>query len=543
MQIRDTSIVKPIGLSYVQIMTDSEFQIIHSMDGTLPANETSSFVHFPFLPALAAEIHGLMDAPGEVRGRQYQRDLIRCGFFTVTSPANGMPIASGDSIILPDRTVFYRFPECHELLIGAANLGKGYPLTAVILLNIRLLIQIGESTWGVQKRHALAVEKILRNPEWYPPRPADQIQLFTGDTSYAHHAWNQLTALESMLQEKSSRFTSIPVFATFQPLGPLNELFPEWLAKPVAREAASIPAICNRPGRVSVNPGGFLLTASVRERVRALAFRHCPEERLRQYRQLLQQHAPVFWISIRTRNRTATNQRLVIIALCRRFLGQYPHGAIILDGHSYPDDLFTNPSYHLSEMQTCMEQDLAEVDVILDRLRADGFPLSGQLIVPAAGLHIYESIVLAHAAQFYFCHHGTVQHKIGWLTRTPGVVHSNRRTLDIRPAQWVANQSEGVPVPIYIPASLVDDEQEKIPEDETVKSRFFEHYRFIDETQVVNFVMECLQRERISNPLLYRMLRAGGRMPFLSVLYRCVMRLFSGGRHAWRRGISKQKRD
>ena len=469
------------------------------MDGSLPDGEWCRPVAAPFLPQMITALFSQLDHPREARGRQYQRDLVRQGYFTVTSPRTGRPTASGDSIILTDRTVFYRFPDEPNLLVGSANLSKGYPLTAVLLLRERVLSHLGESTWGVKETHLHELAGILGDSRWWPPRPANHVHIFTGDPSYAHHAWNQVGALHTLLSEQRKPGLPVTLSATFQPLGPLHELLPDHLSEPVAWENCQIAPACNYPGRVSINAGGFCVTALTRARVLALAMRHASEATLDLARQLKQRYDPVVWISVRTRNRTAVNQREIILALCSRLLSEYAHCAVILDGHSSPYDYPANPAYDPRDTKICLERDTAEAQVIAELVMKQSPTGPQQRIVPAAGMPLADSIVLAHAADFYFCHHGTVQHKIGWLANKPGVIHSNRRTLLQRPAPWVAAQVENGCLPTYIPDDHVEDMAEEQGADQIAASRFFERYRFMDISGTVDFVLTCLRAARHPN--------------------------------------------
>jgi hypothetical protein len=65
--------------------------------------------------------------------------------------------------------------------------------------------------------------------------------------------------------------------------------------------------------------------------------------------------------------------------------------------------------------------------------------------------------MLSRCANVYFCHHGTVQHKIGWFTPVPGVVHCNRAMLAATPAVWVAAQSEIAVPPLYLSPDIIGD--------------------------------------------------------------------------------------
>ena len=163
---------------------------------------------------------------------------------------------------------------------------------------------------------------------------------------------------------------------------------------------------------------------------------------------------PVLWLSVRTRNRTATNQRDMLAALGRAFLDRFPKGAIVIDGHSFPFDYEREPSYVKDIAESVCAEDMAEASPLADLLQ----PAGGETrVFLAVGLKINESLLLARRANLYVCHHGTVQHKVGWFNAVPGLVHCNRKVLADRPAAWVASKSELALRPTYIPIELVED--------------------------------------------------------------------------------------
>jgi hypothetical protein len=104
-----------------------------------------------------------------------------------------------------------------------------------------------------------------------------------------------------------------------------------------------------------------------------------------------------------------------------------------------------------------------------------GSRIDGPSLIDLTGCSLAEGIAHAGYAQFYICHHGTQQHKIGWLYPTPGLVHTNPSITATQPAGWVADQSEIAVAPAYLPIDLVEHA-------DTVTERpgqsYFADYRF-----------------------------------------------------------------
>ena len=60
---------------------------------------------------------------------------------------------------------------------------------------------------------------------------------------------------------------------------------------------------------------------------------------------------------------------------------------------------------------------------------------------------VLEEVFWSELADFYFCHGGSMQNKIGWVHDTPGVIHSNESFITSCPLHAVADrqQSEASP--------------------------------------------------------------------------------------------------
>jgi glycosyltransferase involved in cell wall biosynthesis len=470
---------------------DCPFTVMHDQDLTASDLERIE-AKAPFIRKTLASLNERQARPDDVILRRFQADIVTRGCFDVPSPFTGLILSSGDAVILPDRTVFYRFPNEPRLLLAAANLARGYPIVGLVLLNSRTLIQLDERLWGVESRDVVAALAFLDDNAWPPARPADRCLILTGDSNFAHHAWNQLGALAALIDGHTERLPRT-LCTTFTPLGAIDALLPELSHWSIDHLSANIPPHVNSPGRVIVNLGGLRVTDAIRDRVLRVA-RDQESEAVRAIRRSLAANTPVVWVSVRTRNRTADNQRDFIVAACREIVSSYPDAAIILDGHSVPMDAAINANYNRRDIDTMITGDSGEIEAVIAALRSGSDPSGAYSLINASGLTILESILLAHAADFYICHHGTVQHKIGWMTDRPGVVHSNPRTLSIDPAPWVALQAGHERAPVYFPPALIGDAPvAEDTGDPQTKSRLFENYVFLDVAASVEFCMEQLR--------------------------------------------------
>ncbi|MBB2203207.1 hypothetical protein [Gluconacetobacter tumulisoli] len=456
----------------------------------------------PHLRSTIAYIHQkqiVTDAAGkptrEAILRWFQADIITAGSFVVPSPYTGELLRSGASIIMPTREIFFRFPEEPRLLLASSNLGRGYPIVAVILVDLGVFIKMEERIWGIANQHIQHVLAILDTPAWKTPCPTDEVEILTGDSNFAHHAWNQLGALEAACELRGSR-RPVPIYVSHQPLGSLDKLIPGFANWPIRWVSTTIPEHLNNPRKVIVAPGGMVVRESIKKRIYDYSLKSTSSRGWVAGRACAHGY-PVVWISIRSVNRTAHNQLDFLDSICTSIFSLHRRAVIIIDGTSLPHDLAGNINYAGIGIEENAKRDAGVFNDLMERLQAaNSIPTNGR-IINACGFDIIDSIFISHHVNFYICHHGTVQHKIGWLTDTPGIIHSNTRTIKTRPGPWVALQAGLESIPEYFPEYLIEDLA--IPDTDTSSdpeffSRLFDAYRFSDLAAATAFVIDRLEK-------------------------------------------------
>ncbi|GBR00969.1 hypothetical protein [Acetobacter oeni] len=420
--------------------------------------------------------------------RWFQRDIASDGSFLIPSPYTGEMIRSGDSIVTAQRKVFFRFPSEPRVLLAQANLGRGYPIVALVLLDLGFVLQLEERIWGIQVEDVLRYLEVVRAKNLETPQPARAIQLLTGDENFAHHLWNQLGALLELATIRKGR-EDVSLFFTHQSLGPLKALCPTIQSWPTEWIDIGELETLNRAGTVTFCPGGMLVTPEAKKAVRKVA-ETSQSAPIRKLISSLSGKHPIIWVSIRTSSRTATNQTEFLRAFCDAIFRKHRKAVILLDGVSYPHDFRSNPNYRVSGIEKTERNDQEFIGTFLKSYATSPVRPGKKSVFPACGLDILDSISLVHEADFYVCHHGTVQHKIGWTTDCPGVVQTNRRVIAIHPGRWVALQAGLQKEPFYIDENLIEDitipESEQSAED---ASRKFDSYRITDIPKMVDVII------------------------------------------------------
>ncbi len=357
--------------------------------------------------------------------------------------------------MLPDKRVLFGVQGRRDLLIAAARVGFTHPLCSVVLPLHRTVVNLRGPAWNVD---AAAAQQALATfdafgTDWSEPPAADTMRaVVTGDDNYAHHIWNQLGALETLL----SYGNALTVLATHQPIAPIAEIFadhPGLTVKPIAPEA--LPAL--DPRRVMPFPaGGKIVRRSVRDRIQAIAARRASEPVRNFIASARARGLALIWITVRVYGRTAINLFDALLALGEMLLRE-PHFGLVIDGYSRPNDLVGNSDYPHATLGPTVahEQKLART-LIGELGRRAGAGVADR-IFDGVGLDLLDSIHLAAQCRAYFAHHGTLQHKIGYFTTVPGMVHANPGILASDPAGAQLHVIEDPGAIEYINPALIAD--------------------------------------------------------------------------------------
>lgn len=298
-------------------------------------------------------------------------------------------------------------------------LGGGHELEALYLLREQVLLLLPCSL-ATRSWFLLALAELLPALVTVSPWPAvqdpqrPQRLILEGHPNFAHQLLNVLTALDS------SEPGALPLHWIGQePFGPMAQLFAEaqWQAEPAAPVLGRVfeLPLSQRPDRIPTH---------LRERITGFCKQQLGAEAAGLLHQLQLARAAgrrVLWISLKTRGARADG----LPALLKAWMLELQRRGeslpiVLLDGFSVQaGDGPETPIY-----STRVHELLAEERGLANSVREALAPLE-LWIEEAIGFSLAESIALGEAVDGYFCHQGTVQHKLGWLQLdVPGVVHS-----------------------------------------------------------------------------------------------------------------------
>lgn len=422
-------------------------------------------------PGLRARIECLNAFVAPERLRRYQADLLRTGRFEWPDPASGVAMPCSGTLYFGVKAFAWRFAsEAGPLWVMTGDPTHGFELAGLLLPDGPLLRfdQYDDRSSADARRQAIAdVEGNFAGPAISSALP---VRLVVGHENFAHFMWNELPAL---IEAEPAGQPAAETWGTWEPIAPVERLI-HW--GPVHHTSANA---------LLAAPGGFhsaVLFAAGATRMSLAASTRVIEAC---------GPAPrtpgrfVVWLSLRLTHRHPLNQLSVFVMLLEA-LAALPFGIeVILDGYSLPADLDV-PGRHHAGLQRRRADEVAALPAQLrDAL---SHAAAGRLVITDATREsLPASIALAGRADFYVCHHGTQQHKIGWLTATPGVIHALTGIVRSLPAGWTQHQSEISALPTYVPESLIADE----PVPDGVDPGWA-NYRFSDPAGFVAFVLEHL---------------------------------------------------
>lgn len=452
----------------------------------------SKLLGFTYLQEFLGSIDELSSFTNKKTLRVYLQQALKHGYFWVSSPIDGRYKKSGGSIILPNKTCFVCVPEIPGVLLGVGNLGLGYPIFATFFVSHQTVIMLETDLWSFQLVNLNLLASIIENKNWLPDYANPKKILVTGDGNYAHNAWNELGTFEE-IAAIGSVDSNVSVISTHETIGPFKSLFPEFSHLSTSVLAEYLLPDLNNSGQLILPVGSSLISKLLVDRI----IKYSLEQPIgKQF--LIAKHTrdsgnPVLWLSLRARDRIALNLTTLLVDISARFLSQYPQGKVILDGYSVPYDIESNPCVDL-RIKEFIEVELEQALEIQGGLTKLG--IDSNKILIAIGCPISESLLLAQYASFYFCHHGSVQHKIGWFSQIYGIVHSNSVVLAGMPKVWFADQSEIALPATYVDPILIDDMPLEIDEErlEHRENLQIHNYIFNDVTAIADFVLKEFEK-------------------------------------------------
>lgn len=486
----------------------------------------NDFSKLPYTDRFLAHLESLNEFVTPRALLRYQAEIVQTGGFSLPSPWTGQPLRPVDCFIanisplgFGDIVIAYRLECEHTLWLISGTVKDGFPINEVYVP------AWDSSPWDLYPeaghRHVAVRAQLRQVPDCSAresatnnagERPAAPPAILLGHPNFAHTIWNELPGL-AVLEGLGARgceglgargCEGLEVMSLCQPILAYEEAFAS-LGFP-HRPVRDVTTLLGLQPRLFTRVGSTQVSEALRRKLVA-ALRRCrnrvvtsPLERQ------LEGCYPVVWLSVRLDSRTALNQEDLIMTLVRAVAAVHPGAGFILDGFAFPDD-FDNPVYmqpggaqvegsrlglagrcitSLGEMLAAREREITPYITHLQQL------LAGRVrapIISTSGLRMTDATYLGSLADYYICHAGTLQHKIGWVYNGQGIVHSNTVGVGAGAARWMARQVENGVQPSLIDQSLVSNLDSIRSLNQVDRNR---DYQFVDVKAAVSQVLDDL---------------------------------------------------
>jgi len=412
----------------------------------------------PYLGQFLAEIARMQSEEGDRFGRRYQRETLASDGLGLVSPLSGEPVVAKESLAVGSKK-FFRFAETNNsgehatYFVISSRVHFGFPLAALFVPTENwLLIWEPEGKRAVGAHHLQALAQALAQDE-LPLRLPIRTVITMGHVNFAHHLWNELSALETIIQSGSLR-ADTSILVARETLGPLEQIFPELKNQPIYRVGDNKPPGGVRRGALFLNVGASRIPQSMRRRIAEFALNKASAAARAIIAALKRNAGPAFWISVRTQDRTLVDQRETFARIAGQLLNEHKRCSIVFDGFSLPEDWKRAGD----EMQEFYRNNVSatqeECAAIIAAVKSSVTLSPSQVIATTAGMGLLDSIAIAQSATAYLCHSGTVQHKIGWTANVPGMVHGHRGPHIDDLGLWHSQKLEDGIAPVVVPKAF-----------------------------------------------------------------------------------------
>ena len=461
--------------------------------------QVESGADFPFWPEFVSSLRANNAWSAPRRLRCYQGLILDEARLTLVSPLTGRRVCAGNSRLLGNGDIAYGFGELTGWAVIASGIKSGFPLQSLVVARGAELVEIDAHA----ATSCTPVRSRILFHHWAdliaPTAGAHSItaELVIGHTNFAHHLWNELPALDEWLSTRPLHSVRrLVVRALLEPLGPLQDLLtalgPATILREPANRTKQSPRLLTRIGSTCIR---------TRTRHHVLAFlRQIGGDALSAVEAALEGSGPIFWLSVRpiADGRSCVNQEQFLATLIIHLRTQYPDCAMLLDGFSLQTNCLGMPVFEslLPTFNRRMIESQHIIDLVIEAAAAGLGCAAADTAISLSGLSLGEALNLAERADYYVCHAGTIQHKLGWVHNTPGFIHSCKAGISLAAQRWYADQLEDGIRPNVLDSDNVID-IDPAPGD-PVATRNVD-YRIRDIGAAVAQVLACI-RARHPNP-------------------------------------------
>lgn len=381
----------------------------------------------------------------------FQDRIIREGGFILNDPETGFNWTCTRSICL-GLVIFYKFsnptPE-HEfyLIVGVWTSGMAqqaiwWPETD-IYLPLSQVARRRREKWIASFHVILKEESKVAGP-YLETSNCSAIVITADCNQFAHYIWNILPGIQRVVE--NNLHDGVRVYTCASPLGPLERIFPELKGQVVQfRSRRALAREVMRREELAVALGSVFIPGGLISRLQRLADELRSETASRLKEEIIRDGVPVLGISLRTNNRRWKSLNSGISSLINSLVASGLNFTVVFFGFSVPE------TEAVSGFSNQIQNELNAASEISSNCPGVKFR---NLI----GTSLWDCLSIAGVLKYHITHMGTIQHKIGWFSECPGIIHGNRQSLESGKSSFQSlHARRGGPTSQFIDYASVSD--------------------------------------------------------------------------------------
>jgi len=380
---------------------------------------------------------------------------IENGFVEINSPFDKCVLRSNESyyIHLPNSFIFYLFRGQNPFFLVFGDvwneiIGYYFPVDEIYVPISKNGLNIENA---ICKLKASMISNIANYDKFIQTNKKKCI--IVENNHFAHHIWNELSAIERIINKKLDNFIDT-IFVLAQPLGGLKDIFKEISNKVKVIDKTNIDLFEEKLIKENYQTlplGDAFISKSLINKIKICTKKSVSEKLKNEVNNFASETEFRLWISLRTGAKTWTDQIEGYAAIIENISQIHSKIGVIIDGYSMP--FFTEGN---RKIRSAIKKERKFVGKLIGYLE-----LKKICFKVLIGGRIDEALYWGRIADYYIVHQGTIQHKIAWFYNCPGYIHTNignlERPYEERPGVW---EKEGMIKPSFVKKSMVSDDNE-----------------------------------------------------------------------------------
>ncbi|MGB3510484.1 MAG: tetratricopeptide repeat protein [Microcoleaceae cyanobacterium] len=371
---------------------------------------------------------------GIIRSRMYKQDfqirMVEQGSISVLCPVTGKIIHSNRSLFLGTKYGYYNFGSYRFVgdevfyLICSGVLGEGNSLyfpNHELVIHLSALGDYHPNSERINAWKAQLVTNWEKVKSYITITGVPKIATFIANPQLGHHLLNELSGLLK-LYEAGDLGNIDKFFIISNPkngtefYGRINDIFPEINSDKIERidDSQLIEDKILTDNYFIIKLGDNFVTENLVKRIYKISSKKCSPDFLAKTKEAEEKHFPLFWVNIRSHNRSWASQIQGTANLIKSLWKDFPNIGVVIDGFSLPDSWENIDS---SRWKAALKEEKEIAKDIQSLLPPE------IRVYDIVGCPLHENIIWACAIDLYLAHEGTTQNKVGWIGNKPGVVH------------------------------------------------------------------------------------------------------------------------